>query len=499
MPNRAGNGHTDRTYCAIDLGAESGRVVLVRLRGGVLTAEDVSRFPNEPVRYAGALHWDIVRLWWNICHALAGIQESRLDGIGVDTWGVDYALLGEHGELLQNPYHYRDVRTNGVMERVLERVSKEEIYNSTGIQFMPINTLYQLVAAKRDTPKLLTSAERLATIPDLFHYWLSGTPVCEFTNATTTQLVNPVTRTWACDLIERLELPAQLFAKISEPGTILGPMLPEVSQGHCSAPVILPGSHDTASAVAGVSARDGTAFLSSGTWSLIGTEVDSPVINKDSLRLNFTNEGGVNGTTRLLKNVMGLWILQACRKCWSAAGKNYSYQDLMDLAAEAAPFQVLIDPDDESFLAPADMSGAIDAFCRRTEQASPSSAGEYVRAIFESLALKYRVVVQSLEQLVGNRIEQIRVIGGGSKNRLLNQFTADATGKRVMAGPVEATALGNVAVQILATGGADSLKQVRGIIDQSFPAEIFEPREPGAWDRQAERFRHYCEFDLCLK
>jgi rhamnulokinase len=499
MPSVLGSETRRRIYCAIDLGAESGRVVLTRLRRGILETQEIRRFPNEPVRYGTSLHWDVARLWWEICRALVEMEEAELDGIGVDAWGVDYALLGERGELLQNPYHYRDSRTRGVMEEVLRRIPKEEIYGITGIQFMPINTLYQLFAAKRDTPKTLESAERLLTIPDLFHYWLTGTPVCEFTNATTTQLVNPFTHTWAADLMDRLVLPSKLPAAIAEPGSVLGPLLPGVAGGRCSASVILPGSHDTASAVAAISARDGTAFLSSGTWSLVGTELDAPVITRDSLHLNFTNEGGVNGTTRLLKNVMGLWILQACRKSWISRGQDYSYEDLMDAANHQPGFQVLFNPDDDSFLSPEDMPAAIDRFCDKTHQPRPSFPAAYVRGTLESLAFKYRLVLESLEQLIGRRVEQIRVIGGGSRNRLLNQFTADATGKRVLAGPAEATALGNVAMQIVATGAAASLREVRALIDRSFPTEIYEPLDPRPWDVQAGRFRQYCELDPCLR
>jgi rhamnulokinase len=483
----------------VDLGAESGRVVLARLRGGLLEAQEIRRFPNEPVRYGTSLHWDVARLWWEICRALIEMGEAELDGIGVDAWGVDYALLGEQGELLQNPYHYRDSRTRGVMQEVLRRIPKEEIYGMTGIQFMPINTVYQLLAAKRDAPKTLESAERLVTIPDLFHYWLAGTPVCEFTNATTTQLVNPFTHAWNTDLMDRLGLPSKLPAAIAEPGSVLGTLLPDAAGGSCSASVILPGSHDTASAVAAISARDGTAFLSSGTWSLVGTELDAPVITPDSLRLNFTNEGGVDGTTRLLKNVTGLWILQACRKSWSARGQDYSYEDLMDAAKHQPAFQVLFNPDDDSLVSPEDMPAAIDRFCDKTHQARPSSPAGYVRATLESLVFKYRLVLENLEQLIGRRIELIRVIGGGSKNRLLNRFTADATAKRVLAGPAEATALGNVAMQIVATGAAASLREVRALIDRSLPTEIYEPLEPGPWDDQVGRFRQYCELDPCLR
>ena len=483
-----------KPYLAFDFGAQSGRAVLAHLQSGILTTEEVHRFANEPVAYGGSLHWDVTRLWLEVRQALARLGEVELAGIGVDAWGVDYALLGERGELLQNPYHYRDRRTEGVMEEVLGRVTKKEIYKTTGIQFMPINTLYQLFAARRQTPNLLEAAKCLLTIPDLFNYWLTGNAVCEFTNATTTQMVDPLKRAWAARLMQRLELPAHLLAPIVEPGSIIGTLLPDIAGHSCLAgtTVIAPACHDTGSAVAAISAREGTAFLSSGTWSLLGTELDSPVITPDALRMNFTNEGGVNGTTRLLKNVMGLWMLQGCRQSWTAQGHRYDYRELIELAPHEKSFRHLVDPDDESFLRPPDMLAAINRFCTRTHQPVPQKAGAYVRAVLESLAFKYRFILRNLEHVSGKRIEQIRIIGGGSKNRLLNQLTANATGRKVLAGPAEATALGNVAIQILATGGASSLPEVRAIVDRSFPTEIFEPIETDKWDQHAERFEQYC-------
>jgi len=489
------NDGASKAYLAFDLGAESGRAILARLHSGVLVTEEIRRFKNESLESGGSLYWDVSRLWWEVQSVLEGLKETDLTSIGVDAWGVDYALLGERGELLQNPYHYRDSRTNGVMQEVFRKVSKEEIYSSTGIQFMPINTIYQLYAAMRDTPALLKTAQKLVMIPDLFHYWLTGKAVCEFTNATTTQLVNPVTRTWASELIRRLELPSHLLTEIVEPGTQIGTLLGSVSRGSAlsGTPVIAPATHDTGSAVAAISAREGTAFLSSGTWSLLGTELDAPVISTEALRLNFTNEGGVDGTTRLLKNVMGLWMLQCCRQSWTAQGQKYEHAELMELAASEDPFRCLVDPDHPSFLRPADMRTAIDQFCGRTHQPTPKAPGAYARTILESLAFKYRLVLHNLEQLIGRPIDKIRVIGGGSKNRLLNQMTADATGRSILAGPAEATALGNVAIQILATGGATSLNEVRNVVDRSFPVERFEPLDTEKWDRHAERFEQYCE------
>lgn len=481
-------------HLAFDLGAESGRAVLGRVRSGVLSIEEVHRFANEPVEYGGSIHWDVPRLWFEMRRAFSMIEEQWLGGVGVDAWGVDYALLGHHGELIENPYHYRDRRTEGAMEAVLAKLSRREVYRRTGIQFMPINTLYQLFAAQRDTPELLRAAHKLVTIPDLFNFWMSGTAVCEFTNATTTQMLDPFRRVWCTDLLQALDLPASLPAPLVDPGSVIGKLRTSVAGSRIAGtPVIAPACHDTGSAVAAVSARDGTAFISSGTWSLVGTELDSPLITDDALRLNFTNEGGVCGTTRFLKNVMGLWMLQGCRQSWANAGKTYEYAELMDLAMQEPAFAHLIDPDDESFLRPADMLTAIDQFCNRTQQPAPKSPGAYARAVLEGLAFKYHAVIDDLERLTGKAIRCIRVIGGGSRNQLLNQFTADATGREVIAGPVEATALGNIAVQLLATGEISSLAQARAMIESSFPTQRFQPRQTDQWQAHAQRFRQYCE------
>jgi rhamnulokinase len=480
-----------KNYLAFDVGAESGRAVLARVTGEMIAIEEVHRFPNQPLQQSGSLHWDVKRLWADVRKALSKV-DCELQGIGVDTWGVDYALLDEAGELVENPYHYRDSRTRGIPEEVFERVSKREIYSLTGIQFMPINTLYQLCAENKRTPEILGRAKRMVMMPDLLHYWMTGNAVCEFTNASTTQMVNATTRTWDSGLLERVGLPSSLPAPIVEPGTLVGKLLPNIGATRIAGtPVIAPATHDTGSAVAAIAAREGTAFISSGTWSLVGMEVDAPVASPDALQMNFSNEGGVNGTTRLLKNVMGLWMLRCCRECWSQSGNESDYEQLTQHAFGEPAFAHLVDPDDESFLAPENMCAAIDEFCVRTHQPKPATPARYTRTILESLALKYSRVIGELEHLTGERIEQIRIIGGGSKNRLLNQFTADATGRRVLAGPVEATALGNAAVQILATGAAASLKQVRAMIERSFPVEIFEPRDTDRWTKAAERFQHY--------
>jgi len=479
-------------YLAFDLGAESGRAVLGELRSGVLSVRETHRFANEPVRDDDSLRWNVVRLRAEVQRALDGLSALALDGIGLDTWGVDYALLDKHGSLLENPYHYRDKRTDGVMEAVLERVPRERIYSATGIQFLPFNTLYQLYAACRSTPHVIDSAESLLTTPDLFNYWLTGKLSCEYTIATTTQMVDPVTRTWALDLLADLDLPTRLLLPLTEPGSIIGPLRSESSRA--GTPLIAPACHDTGSAVAAVASSGRSAFLSSGTWSLLGAELPRPVITPEAREMNFTNEGGVCGTVRFLKNITGLWLLQSCRHCWAAEGNWFSYDALLSAAAEERRcFRSLIDPDCPVFLHPANMLTAIDEYCMRTSQPAPDGPPAYALAILESLAFKYRAVLDSMERLTGLRFEEVRVVGGGSKNRLLNQFTADATGRTVIAGPAEATALGNIAMQMLATGAVSSLAEARQVIDRSFPVERFEPRDPEIWTAQNRRFQQYLD------
>lgn len=477
-------------YLAFDLGAESGRAILGRFQSGVLTVSEVHRFPNEPVQYRGELHWDVLGLWREMNKAFASLP--KIESIGVDTWGVDFALIGEAGNLLDNPFHYRDPRTEGMMEEVFSRMSREAIYSVTGIQFLPFNTLYQLYAACRSTPRLIDSADALVTIPDLLNYWMSGNLVSEYTNATTTQLVDARTRTWATDLLKELGLPSRLLRPIVNPGTIIG-QLQGASSGRLEGtPVVAPACHDTGSAFAAVSASRHSALLSSGTWSLLGAELPAPVITPKSRAMNFTNEGGVCGTIRLLKNIGGLWFLQSCRQCWSNSGQDFTYQELMDAAAdEPHRFVSLFDPDHPSFLHPENMLSAISDYCRRTEQTAPSNPPVTTRAILESLAFKYRNVLDSLEELTGTRFEEIRIMGGGSKNRLLNQFTADATGRRVVAGPVEATALGNIAMQMLATGAVTSLAEARKVIERSFPVDTFEPSAAEVWE---SHYRRFCDY-----
>jgi rhamnulokinase len=481
-------------FLAIDLGAESGRAMLGRLGAGVLSLDEICRFPNGPVRDNGSLRWDIHRLWSEIRRGLDRSADRKPESIGIDTWGCDYALLDARGQLVEQPYHYRDVRTDGVMEAVWQRVSREEIYAITGIQFLVFNTLYQLYAACQKNPALIASAASFGTIPDLLNYWLTGELRGEFTMATTTQFVDATTRDWARELLARLDIPTRLLPPMIEPGSVLGALKADACAALAGTPVVTPATHDTGSAVASVLAGRHTAFISSGTWSLLGTEVIAPVITPRARDLNFTNEGGVCGTTRLLKNIGGLWLLQACRRSWAATGHDYEYEGLLSAAGDHdRSFQSLFDPDHRGFFQPPDMVVAISDYCRQTGQVIPESPAAFARGILESLAFKYRVVIESLESLTGNRIEEIRIVGGGSRNRLLNQFTADATGCTVVAGPMEATALGNIAMQMLAVGAVGSLDEARRIIERSFPVERFEPKRSDVWDAQYARFQDYVE------
>jgi rhamnulokinase len=484
-------------FLAFDLGAESGRAILGRLQSGILAINEIYRFPNEPVQFRNELHWDALRLWHEIKRTFESSLHVKVESVGVDTWGVDFALLGEHGKLIENPYHYRDMRTHGVMEELFARVPREKIYSVTGIQFLPFNTLYQLYAAVRATPKLIDAAEALVTIPDLLNYWLSGNLVSEYTNATTTQFVDAGTGAWATGLLSELDLPSRLLQPIVKPATVIGTLQTDVSSAFAGTPVVAPACHDTGSAVAAVSSTKLSAFLSSGTWSLLGAEIPAPVITNRARDLNFTNEGGVCGTIRLLKNIGGLWLLQSCRRCWAASGQNYSYEELIHAAADNQNgFISLFDPDHPDFLNPPNMLSAINEYCRRTGQLAPSGPPAYARSILESLAFKYRMVLESLEEISGMRFEEIRIMGGGSKNRLLNQFTADATGRPVVAGPAEATALGNIAMQMLATGAVTSLSEARRIIDRSFPVVRFEPSASDLWNAQYQRFYNYSQNTL---
>jgi rhamnulokinase len=489
---------SQHNFLAFDLGAESGRAMLGQFDGERIRLSEVHRFSNGPVRLPDGLHWDVLRLWTEIkCGLALAVQEYGADlaSVGLDTWGVDFGLLDRDGALVSNPYHYRDSRTDGMLDEAFRRVPRVEIFEQTGIQFMQLNSLYQLLAMVVGRSPALDIAETFLTMPDLFNYWLTGRKVCEFSIATTTQCYDPRKGDWAIPLLEKMGIPTHIFPEIVPPGTVLGELLPAAAEevGVSGLPVIAPACHDTGCAVAAVPA-DGAdfAYISSGTWSLMGAELPEPVINQQSLAFDFTNEGGVGGTFRFLKNIAGLWLVQECRRTWARAasltGEELSYDELTQMAAQADPLQSFVDPDYGEFLKPGDMPARIRAFCRMTDQPVPQSKGAVVRCALESLALKYRWVLERLEEILRRRLEPIHIVGGGTQNRLLNQFAADATGRRVVTGPIEATAAGNVITQAMALGHLGSLEEGRRIVRNSFDVATYEPAGEAEWDEAYDRF-----------
>jgi rhamnulokinase len=457
-------------YAAIDLGATSGRVVTGRLHDGRVALTEAHRFPNRPVRLPDGLHWNLLHLF---TEALVGLENAgRVDGVGVCTWGVDYGLLDDRGRLLGLPFHYRDERTAGMAERAFARVPQAELYGVTGIQTLPINTVFQLLADEGS--RALEGAERLALAPDLLAYWLSGEIVHECTHASTTGLLDARTGEWAHDVIARLGLPGRLFGGLVPAGTPLGQLLAHHELG--SPTVYSVAGHDTASAFAAAPIRDEhAAILSSGTWSLLGVELPEPVLGDAAREATLTNERGVDGTIRLLKNVMGMWLLEECRRAWAAAGEEVAYEDLVHRSEAVAGDVPLFDPDDEGFLAPGDMPARIAAACRRSGQPVPDDIGVTVRSIMVSLACKYRWVLERLEAATGRELRRIHVIGGGARNAPLCRLTAELTGREVLAGPVEATALGNVLVQARAAGELGSLAEMRAVAAASASPVVYEP------------------------
>jgi len=485
-------------FLAMDLGAGSGRAVLGRFGERHLRLEEIHRFENQPVEIEGTLYWDALSLLREIQQGIrigSARVKGNLSGLGIDTWGVDFGLLDQKGHLIGNPVHYRDERTNGIMEKVFEIVPRKKIFQITGIQFLQFNTLFQLAALKfRGWPDL-DRAEALLMMPDLFSYFLCGRKSSEFTIASTTQFYDLKQQTWAYDLLKRLGIPSHLLQKIIPAGSIIGELEKTILPGQKrKIPVIAPASHDTGSAVAAVPAgaedKPGEwAYLSSGTWSLLGIEIKKPIVNELALRFNFTNEGGVAGTCRFLKNIAGLWLIQECRRIWSSEQKReLGFQELIREARASEPFQHFIDPDDPIFLRPADMPKAIAEFCRKTGQRIPRDRGSISRCIFESLALKYQLIRKQLERVSGQRIEKLYVVGGGARNELLNQFTANALGIPVLAGLSEATALGNLVVQAMAMKLIPDLEAGRNLIRKSFPLKAYEPRDQSRWQDASGRF-----------
>jgi len=477
-------------YLACDLGAESGRLMLGTLEAGRISLEELHRFPNTPVKSGESLHWNVTALFEELTTGLkkAAARRLPLSSISTDSWGVDYMLFDPAGAVQPPTFHYRDSRTGRGVERMHRLVPWEKIFAETGIQFMPLNTLYQLAA---EGPERLARADRLLLIGDAFNFFLSGVAKAEESLASTSQFYNPRTRTWSAALLRAIDVPIRLLPGIVPSGTRLGPLRPELATrtGMPAIEVIASCSHDTGAAVAAVPTEGGRwAYLSSGTWSLMGVELAAPLITERSRELNFTNEIGYGSSVRLLKNIIGLWIVQECRREWAHAGQEFSYATLTRMAAEARPFGALINPADARFLPPGDMPQKIASYCRDTHQAPPATPGETVRCVLESLALLYRRTLASIEELVGHRIEQLHIVGGGSQNELLNQFAANALQIPVLAGPVEATALGNVLIQAIALGEVGSLEAARAIVRSSFAVKHFQPADSAAWNAALARF-----------
>ncbi|MEK7675005.1 MAG: rhamnulokinase family protein [Verrucomicrobiota bacterium] len=479
-------------YLACDLGAESGRLMLGSLDGGRLTLEELHRFPNTPVKADGSLHWNIPQLFDELIAGLkkAAARQIPLAGISTDSWGVDYLLFAADGSLISPTFHYRDPRTKKGVENAFRKVDWKTIFAETGIQFMPLNTIFQLAA---ESPERLTQAHQLLLVGDGFNYWLSGVAQVEESMASTSQLYNPRTRSWSKPLLEALQLRPELFPPIVPSGTRLGLLRESIARdtGLSGLEVLASCSHDTGAAVAAVPALgQNWAYLSSGTWSLMGVELASPIINDDCRELNFTNEIGYGGSVRLLKNIIGLWLVQECRRDWAKAGQEFDYATLTRLAAEAPPFVSLINPTDSRYLSPDDMPAKITAFCRETGQPVPSSPGAMIRCVLESLALLYRRTLRQIEQLIGQKIERLHIVGGGSKNDLLNQFTANALQIPVLTGPVEATAAGNVLIQAITLGHLPSLQAARQVVRDSMGVSSVQPEAAPAWNKACARMEH---------
>jgi len=477
-----------------DYGASSGRAMLGIFDGEKIILEEVHRFSNDPIKINGTLYWDILRLY----HELkTGIIECKKKGhgdisaIGIDTWGVDFGLLDENGNLLQNPVHYRDNRTDDMMEQAFSILSKKEIYNETGIQFMQFNTIFQLLALSKQQPDLLKRAKSMLFIPDLLNYFLTGNKYSEYSIASTSQMLNINTREFDKELLSKLNIPTHFLQKIIESGTKVGNLKEEICDevGIKSIPVIAVASHDTGSAVISVPATDDNfAFLSSGTWSLLGTELKKPVVNNLAFDMDYSNEGGFNKTIRFLKNIMGLWIYQDCRREWNKEGKIYEFDDLEAEARALEPFKCLIDPDNSMFYHPGHMTEKIQQFCKNTNQYVPTKKGEIVRCIIESLALKYKYVYERLEEVVGHEIPKLHIVGGGCKNKMISQFTANALNKEVTTGPIEATATGNIVAQLIALGEIKDIKHGREIIRNSFEVKTYKPENVEKWNEMYKYF-----------
>lgn len=477
---------------AFDFGASSGRAIIGCFDGDKITLEEVHRFSNDPVSVGGTVYWDVLRLFYEIKQ---GIIKAKIaggfDSIGIDTWGVDFGLIDSEGKLMENPVHYRDARTVGLVDEAFKTMPKEKLYGITGIQFMELNTLFQLISLKKYRPWMLERADKMLFMPDLFGYMLTGKMCAEYSIASTSQLIDLDKKTWSKEILDAFGIKESVFAPLVQPGTVLGELSKEVCEecGVDPAPVISVCGHDTQSAITSVPCEDGDfAFLSSGTWSLFGTELDKPIVNETSMNINITNEGGFDGSTGFLKNIIGLWLIQESRRQWKREGKEYSYADLEKLALAAEPFKCFIDPDAPEFVPHGNIPERVREFCRKTGQYVPETVGEIMRCIYESLAMKYRLTFEKLRECTERDYPVIHVIGGGTKDGLLCQMTANSCDRTVKAGPIEATVMGNVAVQLMSDGSVKNIGQARKIVADSSELKTFEPKDTDKWAGAYEDF-----------
>lgn len=477
---------------AFDFGASSGRAIIGCFDGDKITLEEVHRFSNDPVSVGGTVYWDVLRLFYEIKQ---GIIKAKIaggfDSIGIDTWGVDFGLIDSEGKLMENPVHYRDARTVGLVDEAFKTMPKEQLYGITGIQFMELNTLFQLISLKKYRPWMLERADKMLFMPDLFGYMLTGKMCAEYSIASTSQLIDLDKKTWSKEILDAFGIKESVFAPLVQPGTVLGELSKEVCEecGVDPVPVISVCGHDTQSAITSVPCEDGDfAFLSSGTWSLFGTELDKPIVNETSMNINITNEGGFDGSTGFLKNIIGLWLIQESRRQWKREGKEYSYADLEKLALAAEPFKCFIDPDAPEFVPHGNIPERVREFCRKTGQYVPETVGEIMRCIYESLAMKYRLTFEKLRECTERDYPVIHVIGGGTKDGLLCQMTANSCDRTVKAGPIEATVMGNVAVQLMSDGSVKNIGQARKIVADSSELKTFEPKDTDKWAGAYEDF-----------
>lgn len=477
---------------AFDFGASSGRAIIGCFDGDKITLEEVHRFSNDPVSVGGTVYWDVLRLFYEIKQ---GIIKAKIaggfDSIGIDTWGVDFGLIDSEGKLMENPVHYRDARTVGLVDEAFKTMPKEKLYGITGIQFMELNTLFQLISLKKYRPWMLERADKMLFMPDLFGYMLTGKMCAEYSIASTSQLIDLDKKTWSKEILDAFGIKESVFAPLVQPGTVLGELSKEVCEecGVDPVPVISVCGHDTQSAITSVPCEDGDfAFLSSGTWSLFGTELDKPIVNETSMNINITNEGGFDGSTGFLKNIIGLWLIQESRRQWKREGKEYSYADLEKLALAAEPFKCFIDPDAPEFVPHGNIPERVREFCRKTGQYVPETVGEIMRCIYESLAMKYRLTFEKLRECTERDYPVIHVIGGGTKDGLLCQMTANSCDRTVKAGPIEATVMGNVAVQLMSDGSVKNIGQARKIVADSSELKTFEPKDTDKWAEAYEDF-----------